>query len=65
MTLLYSNTYKVADSIADLFATLAMKKSGTTNDIWEIPSAAITGFTIECNIGELAMITASSPFLWF
>ncbi len=55
----YSNTYSPADSIADDFATIALKKSATTNNIWEIPSAKITGFTITGKIGELCQITVN------
>ena len=53
----YSNTYSVADSLAGLFATLAMKKANTSKGIWEIPSAKITGLTIQGRIGELVRIT--------
>lgn len=52
----YYNTYSPADSIADLFATFAIKKSGTSHNIWEVPSAKIHGFTISGEVGNLCTI---------
>jgi hypothetical protein len=52
----YSNVYSPASSIADYFATLAMKKSPNANGLWEIPSAQLTGFEITAKVGELAKI---------
>lgn len=53
----YYNTYSPADSIADIFGTLAIKKAGTSHGIWEVPSCMVTGFTISATIGELAKIS--------
>ena len=53
----YYNTYSPADNINGLFATMAMKKAGTTHGIWEIPSAKIHGFTIRGEVGGLATIS--------
>lgn len=54
----YYNTYSPAANISGKFVTLAMKKKGTgsAKDIWEIPSAKITGFTIRGRIRELCSI---------
>ena len=48
----YSNTYKVADNIDGLFATLGLKKAATTKGIWELPSVKVSGFSISGRIGE-------------
>lgn len=48
--------YTPSASTTGLFATLAMKKTGTTHDIWEIPSAKVTGFTIRGRVGELCTV---------
>lgn len=53
----YYNTYSCADEIAGLFATLAMKKAGTSHGVWEIPSAKIHGFTIKGQVGQLCTVT--------
>lgn len=53
----YYNTYSPADEIAGLFATLAMKKAGTSHGVWEIPSAKIHGFTIKGQVGQLCTVT--------
>lgn len=53
----YYNTYSPADNIAGKFVTLAMKKSATTHNIWEIPSAKVTGFTISGRVGEFQTIS--------
>jgi len=55
----YSNTYNAAQSLAGLFATLAIKKANTAKGIWEIPSAKITGFKISGRIGELVQVTVN------
>lgn len=53
----YYNTYSPADEIAGLFATLAMKKAGTSHGVWEIPSAKIHGFTIKGQVGQLCTVS--------
>jgi len=58
----YSNAYYPASNIDDLFASIAMRKGSatmTSHNIWEVPSASISGFTISANIGELAKITVN------
>ena len=54
---MYAHTLYPADNIRDKFATVAMKKAGTSKGIWEIPSATFHGFTITGNVGELATIS--------
>lgn len=49
--------YTTKDTLAGLFATLAVKKTGTTHDVWEVPSAKLTGFTIRGRVGELCNIS--------
>lgn len=57
----YSNTLSPADSIAGYFATMAMKKANSTltNDIWEFPTASVTGFTISGEVGGLCKISVN------
>jgi len=53
----YSNVYSPAANIEDYFATLCMKKAGTTNGVWEIPSAKVHGFTLAAQVGQFANLT--------
>ena len=55
----YSNTYSIAANLEGLFATLAMKKSDTTHDIWEVPSATVGGFTFSGEICQLCNLTVN------
>jgi hypothetical protein len=52
----YYNAYSPAANIDDYFATIAMKKADSSEGVWEVPSAKITGFTISARVGELAKI---------
>ena len=47
--------YQSEANIEDLFASIAVLKSGTTNNVWEIPTATIIGFTISGTIGQYLM----------
>lgn len=53
-TTAYKHTWKLADTLAGLFGTLAIDKSVS---IWEYPSVKVHGFTISAEAGQPAQIT--------
>ena len=53
-TTAYKHTWKLINSLAGLFGTLAIDKSVS---VWEYPSVKVHGFSISCEAGQPAQIT--------
>ena len=55
----YAAVYTPKDNNDGAFATVALKKSATTHNIWEVPTAKVSGFTISGEMGGKVKVSVN------